>query len=121
MNTSRFDHDRRSGVTADPGDQKYSKWIRVSRIGESLLRDSTDSDRKKIFAVVAPPMPADPGSKTIRRILIFDSHPDSLRLIFGSRAQHGPLSDSQRTPSWVFALLWIAMVGLMMAMFWPFF
>jgi hypothetical protein len=30
-------------------------------------------------------MPADLGGKTIRRILIFDNHPDSLRLVFGHR------------------------------------
>jgi len=60
------------------------------------------------------------ADKKIRRILIFDNHPDSLRLVFGSRAPHGQLSDLQRTPSWVFALLWIVVVGLMMAMFWPF-
>jgi hypothetical protein len=30
-------------------------------------------------------MPADLGRKTIRRILIFDNHPDSLRLVFGRR------------------------------------
>jgi hypothetical protein len=30
-------------------------------------------------------MPADLGGKTIRRILIFDNHPDSLRLVFGRR------------------------------------
>jgi hypothetical protein len=30
-------------------------------------------------------MPGDLGGKTIRRILIFDNHPDSLRLVFGRR------------------------------------
>jgi hypothetical protein len=30
-------------------------------------------------------MLADLGRKTIRRILIFDNHPDSLRLVFGRR------------------------------------
>jgi len=120
MNSSRFDHDRRSRVTVQPSVQKYLKWIRVSRFGSSLLRDSAGSGRKKIFAIVAPSMPADLGCKTTRRILIFDNHPDSLRLVFGPRASHGQLPDPQRTPTWVVALLWILVVGLVMAMFVPF-
>jgi hypothetical protein len=58
MNTSRFDYDRRLGVTVDPSAQKHLKWIRVSRIGNSLLRDSGSPGRRRIFAIVAPPMRA---------------------------------------------------------------
>jgi len=120
MNTRRFAYDGKSRATLHPSAQKYSKWIRVSRIGRPLLRDSTGLDRRKIFAIIAPAIPAEPGCKTIRRILIFDNHPDSLRLLFGSRISDGQLSDPQRTPSWVVALLWILVVGLMVAIFWPF-
>ncbi len=113
MNTSRFDYDRRSGA-------KYSKWIRVSRIGSSLPRDFTGSARKKIFAIVVPPMPADLGCKTIRRILIFDNHPDSLRLV--SRLRVRPDVDlvaaRRAHPAYLmFALL--LMLALSIAMFWP--
>jgi hypothetical protein len=118
MNAPRFNYGCNPGATSLPSARKYPKWIRVSDIG--YLRDSTGLGRKKIFAVVAPPMPADLGCKTVRRILIFDNHPDSLRLVFGPRASHGQLSDPQHMPSWVVTLLWILVVGLMMAMFWPF-
>jgi hypothetical protein len=46
------------------------------------LRDSTSSGRKRIFAIVSRPIPTGVEGKTIRRILIFDNHPDSLRLVF---------------------------------------
>ena len=80
---------------------------------------------RKIFVVEQtshlPATNAAPG-KMVRRILIFDNHPDSLRLVFGDHAaSHVPLSDPQRTTSWGVALLWILVVGLMMAMFWPHF
>lgn len=55
----------------------------MSELGR--LGDSTSSGQKKIFAIVSPPTPADLGDRTIRRILIFDNHPDSVRLVFGHR------------------------------------
>jgi len=59
--------------------------------------------------------------RKIQRVLIFDNHPDSLRLVSGYRSAdlHFHLSDPPRTTSWGVALLWILVVGLMMAMFWP--
>ena len=79
------------------------------------------SGQKKIFAIVAPPIPADVGGKTIRCILIFDNHPDSLRLVSGYRGEdsHFHVFDSLHTISWGVTLLWILVVGLMMAMFRP--
>jgi hypothetical protein len=59
---------------------------------------------RKIFVVKQtshlPATNAAPA-KTVRRILIFDNHPDSRRLVFGRRAaSHVHLSDPQRTTSW---------------------
>jgi hypothetical protein len=85
MKTPRFNYDRNPGATSRPGPRKYPKWIRMSRIGGKLPSHSTGPQRRKIYAIVAPPMPADLGGKSIRRILIFDNHPDSLRLVFGRR------------------------------------
>jgi len=121
MNTSRFDYDRRSGATVDPSAQK-SKWIRASRIGGSLLRESTGSGRKKIFTIVAPPLPASSGGKTIRSILIFDNHPDSLRLVFERRANpHSDLSAPERVISWELILASILTMAALIGMFWPLF
>jgi hypothetical protein len=57
----------------------------MSHIGGKFPGHSTGPEQRKIYAIVAPPMSADLGGKTIRRILIFDNHPDSLRLVFGRR------------------------------------
>jgi hypothetical protein len=79
---------------------------------------------KKIFVVkqtrwLAPTQAAAP--KRVQQILIFDNHPDSLRLVSGHRGADSGfhVSDPPRTTSWGVALLWILVVGLMMAMFWP--
>jgi hypothetical protein len=56
----------------------------MSHIGGPFIRDSRSSGRRRIFAVVAPPTRTSLGRKTIRQILIFDNHPDSLRLVFES-------------------------------------
>jgi hypothetical protein len=79
---------------------------------------------RKIFVVkqtrcLAPTHAA--AAKRVQRILIFDNHPDSLRLVSGYRRadSHFHVSDPPRTTSWGVALLWILVVGLMMAMFWP--
>jgi hypothetical protein len=53
----------------------------VSDIGGRFIRDSRNSRRRRIFAVVAPPTRTSLGRKTIRQILIFDNHPDSLWLV----------------------------------------
>jgi hypothetical protein len=57
--------------------------------------------------------------RKIERILIFDDHPDSLRLLFGRPADSPvQLSDSQPISLSGVALLWILTAGLMMVMFW---
>jgi hypothetical protein len=120
MNTSRFNYDRRSGATTDPSARNYLKWIRVSRISTSLLSDSTGSGRKKIFAIVAPSTRVNSDGKTIRRILIFDNHPESLRLVYRQRSTPDvDLVAARRAHPvhLVFALL--LMLALWIAMFWP--
>jgi hypothetical protein len=57
--------------------------------------------------------------KSIRRILIFDDHPDSLRLIFGPpgrRAYHTP---GDRASWQDFILPGMAILAGLIAMFWP--
>jgi hypothetical protein len=53
------------------------------------------SCQKRIFAIVLPSIATQVRGKTIRRIVIFDNHPDSLRLILGS----GVRLDSNDTAS----------------------
>src|ERR1700730_3674497 len=83
MNFRRFNYEHRPGAPSLRCPEKYSrpKWIRVSDIGSPFIRDSQSSRRRRIFAVVAPPTRTSLGRKTIRQILIFDNHPDSLWLV----------------------------------------
>jgi hypothetical protein len=62
------------------------------------------------------------AGRKIRRILIFDDHPDSLRLIFGRRANpHVDLFSPQRVSSWELILVSILTMGVLIGMFWPLF
>jgi hypothetical protein len=120
MDTSRFLHNRKPGTASLSNAREFLKWIRVSQLGSLVPRDSTASGQKKIFAIVTPPMPADVGDKMIRRILIFDNHPDSLRLVSRLRLRPDVKLDAARRahPAYlIFALL--LMLALSIAMFWP--
>jgi hypothetical protein len=78
-----------------------------------------DGNAKKIFVIRQTKVlrAADGSCKKIRRVLIFDNHPNSLRLVYGGRASQ--LSNSQPVSSSGVALIWILVLGLMTAMFWP--
>ena len=71
------------------------RWIPLA--GPSSVRDSTSSDENRIFAIVSRPGAEQINGKAIRRIVIFDNHPESVRLVLGS----GIASDNDDT-----AALW---------------
>lgn len=56
-----------------------ARWRRVPELG--CVRDPGNVGQKRMFAIVSRPIPSEVKSKTIRRIVIFDNHPDSLRLV----------------------------------------
>jgi hypothetical protein len=60
--------------------------------------------------------------KKIRCILIFDNHPDSLRLVF-ERGAHpsGDVLLPQRMSSWELILVSMVTMGALLGMFWPLF
>jgi hypothetical protein len=77
--------------------------------------------RKKLFLIEKTsrlPSTNSPGKK-IRRILIFDNHPESLRLVFGHR-QHRDvdLSRPAQLISWELILVSILAVAGLVGMFW---
>lgn len=51
-------------------------------IGTDRLPDSTTLGQKRIFVVASRPVTE--SEETIRHIVIFDNHPDSLRLLLNS-------------------------------------
>src|SRR5260370_6919041 len=86
---------------------------------------------KKIFVIKessrpfgsrsGPPLPAtNAARKRIQHILIFDDHPDSLRLVFGRRVNpHVHLSAPPPPSSWELILLSILPLAPLLALFWP--
>lgn len=82
MTRPRFnDRSPRRG-TARSGMSTNRAWIKTPQAGP--LADSVTSRRKRIFAIVSRPIPTKSEGKTIRRILLFDNHPESLRLVLES-------------------------------------
>jgi len=69
------------------------------------------------------PLPAtNAARKKIQHILIFDDHPDSLRLVFGRRVNpRAHLSAPPPVSSWELILVSMLTVGALVAMFWPLF
>jgi len=91
-------------------------------LGGAFSGSRQRSRAKKIFIIrktTRLPSTITAGKK-IRRILIFDNHPDSLRLVFGRR----PLSDvdlirSKRVSSWELIVVSMVTLGGLIGMFWP--
>jgi hypothetical protein len=84
VNTSRFPYNGKPGVASLPWAWEFPQWIRATPLSCAVLRDFAVSGQKRIFAIVSRPIAADVKGRTIRRVLVFDNHPDSLRLVFES-------------------------------------
>jgi len=62
--------------------ENYPRWIPMAELGS--VRDSTNSGKKRIFAIISRPSAAELKGKAIRHVVIFDNHPDSLRFLLES-------------------------------------
>ena len=96
----------------------HVRWIGMPEL--DWLRDSKSSGRNRIFAAVSRPIPTGVEGKTIRRILIFDNHPDSLRVVFETGVDLGSDDEAssrrERRTSIICGSILIAMV--VTAMLW---
>jgi len=84
------------------------------------VRDSTSSGKKRIFAIISRPIAAELKGKAIRRIVIFDNHPDSLRLVLESGVDSGNDDAAalwERRASMIYGSILIAIV--LAALLWP--
>ena len=61
------------------------------------------------------PSTVDDHGQTIRRILIFDNHPETLRLLQNLDPERARLS------KFGVVLGWVLIIGLVLAIFWPVF
>jgi hypothetical protein len=94
---------------------RESKVARTSSgIGQPGLR------RKRLFIIKQ--VRRSGTDKKIRRVLIFDNHPDSLRLVFeGGAISHHELPKSRHVSSWELIIVSILIIGGLVGMFWPLF
>jgi hypothetical protein len=121
MNVPRFNDERGPNAPSPvrPGKYRHSNWIRVFHVGGPFLRDSGNSARRRIFAIVARPK-VDLGGKVIRRILIFDNHPDSLRLVSEQHLTSVVDPATYRHTRRSYIILGVALVlALAIGMLWP--
>lgn len=83
--------------------------VRTDRLGEA-----TTAAGKKTFTVLSRSVTV--RGKTVRHVLIFDDHPESLRLLFGKD------SSPRRKSELLYAVLAIALVlATGLGLFWPLF
>jgi hypothetical protein len=77
--------------------------------------------RRKVIVIKQVRWPiTNATGKKIRRILIFDNHPDSLRLVFGRRANsHVDLAAQERVSPWELIFVSALTMGALIGMFWP--
>jgi hypothetical protein len=93
-------------------------WVHIPDL--ESLGDVAISPGRRIFAIVSGPIPTGVEGKTARHVLIFDNHPDSLRLALesgvDSDSDDAELRRARRT-SIVCGSILIAMV--VAAILWP--
>jgi hypothetical protein len=122
MKNPRFNNDRSPGSPSRLRPQSYPRprWVQLAKIDNQVPGESTYSGTNRIFAIVTTPLPASSGGKMIRRILIFDNHPESLRLLYRQRPSPDvdPVAPRRAHAAHImFALL--LMLALSIAIFWP--
>ena len=79
MLSSHFNDGSRRRAMSPQMRKNNPQWVRV--LETRRIPVARNSGRKRIFAIVSRPIPTGIEDKTIRRVVIFDNHPDSLRLI----------------------------------------
>jgi hypothetical protein len=95
----------------------------------NLIQTSPGNEQRRhrtrkifVFKQVQRLPAANAPDRTIRRVLVFDNHPDSLHLVFGLQANRSVASsESQRASVWEFILVATLAFALVFGMFWPLF
>ena len=76
------------------------------------LPDATTRGQKRVFAITSRPVSV--GGKTIRHVLIFDNHPESLRLLRDS-----DLALQRRKEFFYAVLTTVLVLAAGLGMLWP--
>jgi len=117
MKSPRFNGRLKQGAITRSMIPRDRQWVQIPDL--QSLGGATRSSGKRIFAIVSRPIPTDAGSKTIRGILIFDNHPESLRLVSNMDIDLDNHEGASRRTSIICGSILIAIV--ITAMLWPLF
>jgi len=118
MDSARFNDGSRRRAISRCAAGRYSRWVRIPELGS--LSGSASSRQKRIFAIVSPPIPTPVEGKTIRRIVIFDNHPDSLRLVLGSGVDLDSDDAASRRERWTSIICGFILIAMLVAaLLWP--
>jgi hypothetical protein len=116
---------KRKDFRRRPTSSPFVRPITGARVVRSPVASEKPRRRtRKIFVIKQARRlaPTNGTEKKLRRILIFDDHPDTLRLVFGRDAsRHDDLSVSPRATSWDLILVSILALVAFVGMFWPLF
>lgn len=119
MNARRYNESGPPEVTSRIGFPKHTKWQRVADF--TSVRKAVKSGRKRRFAIVSPLIPIRSTSKPMRRILIFDNHPNSLRLASKELNVEDEFTVTGARNDWLRTILIVALASivLLLTMLWP--
>jgi hypothetical protein len=86
----------------------------------SAIRQQRGRTRKIFIIKQRSQLPSTSAAgRKVRRILMFDDHPDSVRLVFGGRSHpHVDLSAPQRVSPWELLIVSILTIAGLTGMFW---
>jgi len=101
-----------------PAEDRSASSLRFLSLGRQL-----GTGTKKFFVVkqaVHPPPTSSAESRTLQHVLIFDDHPESLRLVFGSATPGIDLSRPPGASSRHLVFLSTLIMGLLTAILWLF-
>jgi hypothetical protein len=115
VNRPRSPYCRKPDAASLANAWELPKWIRATHLSRVVLRDSTVSGQKKIFAIVSRPIAGEIEGGTMRRILIFDNHPDSLRLVFESGVDPDSDDAASRRERWTSITCGLILIAMLVA------
>jgi hypothetical protein len=121
MNAPRYERSQGAGSRLGSSAPSRPNWVRVSGMDSQTLRElASKPSKRRLFAIVRRAEPSAPESKEQRRILLFDNHPDTLRLLFEERPKSKPgVAAPDRRRAFHLLLAASLICVLVAAMFWP--
>jgi hypothetical protein len=129
MSAPRFGIENNAAIALNPTrpTSRHIKWMSLPKTNIQSIRDlaakAASSPESRFFALVSRPQPPRSGAISIRRVLVIDNHPATLRLLSAAPVDAPevsvPISNKRLALYLALAALLIALA--VTAMVWPLF